>query len=508
LWGVSFGDDMTKGSVYINETPATQYTSWTDARIEFKVPEGAQSGSIRVQVGEETSNDIPFTHNPAGRLYYVDPDNTGSDDSGPGSAVQPWRTLTRAAQGRVPGDIVYIAESETQPYNETFMPLDAGTEELPIVFKALPGHRPLLDGTGLAGTPDGIRLDGDAVPGIGHLTFSGLRLRHFDQTIQMVQGAHHCRFFEIEASHGEGGLYMYGADNAFVAQSDFHHNKLFGVVFNNYASDILIRDSRSHDNAAPDGGGFEADFTVANITLFRCWAYNNKGDGFDLRVENLVLGECAAYFNRNGFHLWKNTVASNCWAYENQFKGFICDRLGEETPAQELINCTVAGGHKDAGIDVTKGVRIKIGNTISAGGKGPAVSFGDAYTSGTAIDRSILQTAGSPQTPTLVWGEETPEPLTFGDDAINQGAFAEQTGQTAVLLAGEPPDALFVNAEAGNLAPSSDSAARDFGTDLDAPEHDFTRRMRGVENALFDAGAYEYDESRSAVHAPAWLGYE
>ena len=238
-------------------------------------------------------------------------------------------------------------------YHETLKPMSSGTAERPIVFKAMPGQQPVLDGSTLAGTPDGIRLDGGEVSGISNITFSGFALRYFDESIHMVLGAHDCQFYDLDVGYGKGGFYFYGAYGAFIAQCAFHHNTDFGVVFNNYSSDIYIRDCEAHDNTSATGAGFDADSSVENITLYRCKAYQNSADGFNLRVKGLTLNECAAYGNVNGIHLWDDARVQNTLVYDNQLSGIVCDKLTGATPApkdrqlhgdRQPVRCEYRGG--------------------------------------------------------------------------------------------------------------------------------------------------------------------
>ncbi|MBI3946022.1 MAG: right-handed parallel beta-helix repeat-containing protein [Armatimonadetes bacterium] len=81
---------------------------------------------------------------PAGaRVFYVA--KNGSDGS-PGSADQPWLTLTRACQSAAAGDTVYIRAGT---YNERLVPRNSGAAGSEITFANFGQDVVILDGTGI-----------------------------------------------------------------------------------------------------------------------------------------------------------------------------------------------------------------------------------------------------------------------------------------------------------------------------------------------------------------------
>jgi hypothetical protein len=505
LWGASFGDQvsMNNGGVYIGGVRAEKYQGWYDSNISFKVPEDAESGPLYVSNGSEVTAEMNFTVTD-GNIYHVSTNNPMATDFGPGAGRIPWKTIGRAAQTLQPGDTVYVYEGV---YMETLKPLVKGLEDAPIMYKAIPGNEVVLDGSTLPGTPDGIRLDGSQVPDISHIIFSGFQFQNFDQTIIMALGAHDCLFYNLNVGHGQGGLFMYGAWNVLVAQCNFYQHEDYGVVFNNYAAGIYIRDCKSFNNASVDGGGFEADHTVEHVTLYRCESYNNVGDGYDLRVDNLVLSECSSWQNRNGFHLWRTALMQNCWADNNRSRGIICDNYNGTAPSQFVINCTVNGLHQDGGIEIMSGVDPFVCNTISVGSAGPALITHDIY-SETVIDRMILDTgSASPQAPVIRWGVSTTQGLDFTVDHLVYGMFNDATELNSILMSNVEPESIFIDPGSRNLDLRHDSPARDFGTPEVALGHDYLRRTRSTSGGLIDVGAYERVTVHSAVNNE-WLDYQ
>ena len=61
ITGKKFGAPLGSSNVTFNNTVATQNISWTDTQILVKIPNGATSGKLYVNVGTKKSNGIDFT---------------------------------------------------------------------------------------------------------------------------------------------------------------------------------------------------------------------------------------------------------------------------------------------------------------------------------------------------------------------------------------------------------------------------------------------------------------
>jgi hypothetical protein len=96
----------------------------------------------------------------------------GGDDAGPGTAAQPWRTISHAAQVATPGSVVDVRAGV---YNERVRVRVSGTAEAPIVFQAHEGEQVAISGDGLKrlGSEPGLIEIRDRE----HLVFSGFELR-------------------------------------------------------------------------------------------------------------------------------------------------------------------------------------------------------------------------------------------------------------------------------------------------------------------------------------------
>lgn len=87
----------------------------------------------------------------AGRSFVVS--SEGSDDN-PGTLLQPWRTLNRAAREVLPGDTVFVRRGT---YAAPVVLTRSGEPGRPVVFRNFPGETPVFNGRGQ--TRFGIVLD-------------------------------------------------------------------------------------------------------------------------------------------------------------------------------------------------------------------------------------------------------------------------------------------------------------------------------------------------------------
>lgn len=97
---------------------------------------------ILVAACSDTGGTGPVQGN--GIAYYVSP---SGNDSGAGTAADPWKTLGKATQTVGSGDTVMVRAGT---YNELVVPVNSGTSDSPIVYMAYPGEAPVIDGTGVA----------------------------------------------------------------------------------------------------------------------------------------------------------------------------------------------------------------------------------------------------------------------------------------------------------------------------------------------------------------------
>ena len=102
-----------------------------------------------------------------GAVYYV---SINGSDSNPGTQTQPWRTIRRAADTLMSGDIVYI---KAGTYPELVEPRNSGCAGNYITYAAYPGDAVTIDGAGVE-VPEWAGLFN--VVGRTYIRISGLRI--------------------------------------------------------------------------------------------------------------------------------------------------------------------------------------------------------------------------------------------------------------------------------------------------------------------------------------------
>ncbi len=195
----------------------------------------------------------------------VSPDG---DDANPGTASQPWKTLTHASRAAVPGDVILIRKgtyTDQLGYVST-----RGTKAKPIIFRNFPGERPTIVGTGRTHEQGGkvwgaIHL----VQPAAHLVFQGLELKGTKDTIDTA------------------GVQMWRVHNIVIRRNFIHD--FGGGGINAAASEelrILANDVRRNGQRRPAA--------TSGISLFEPVDFDKKSVGYT----NVIAGNRVSH-NKN-----------------------------------------------------------------------------------------------------------------------------------------------------------------------------------------------------------------
>ena len=101
--------------------------------------------------------------------YYV---STRGNDLNPGTITQPWKTVQKAANAAVAGNVVYIRGGT---YNERVIIKNSGTTANYITFSNYPGETAIIDGTNLSWGQGGALVD---VVGRSYIKIIGLKVNN------------------------------------------------------------------------------------------------------------------------------------------------------------------------------------------------------------------------------------------------------------------------------------------------------------------------------------------
>ncbi len=314
----------------------------------------------------------------SGADFYVSP---SGDDANPGTSASPWRTVQKAAATVSPGSRVFLRSGVYRERVE--VQVSGNAVDGPVVFQAVPGEEPILDGSGLAFDPDGATAL-LAIRGRSYLRFEGITFRNLTTTGRdlvpvgiLIEGdAHHLEIVK-NVIHGIGtwfggsdggdahGIAIYGTEadpihDLLVAENELFALKLGSseaLVLNGNVTDFTVRDNvvRDCNNIGIDFIGFEgtapspaADRArdgvcrgnlVFNIDSAFNPAYNGSftrggGDrgaggiyidgGADIVVEGNVVHHCNIGIELASEHAGKATeriLLRNNLAYQNDIGG-------------------------------------------------------------------------------------------------------------------------------------------------------------------------------------------
>lgn len=201
---------------------------------------------------------------------------TTGNDSNPGTLNAPFRTITRAAWGRLPGDVVEVRGGT---YTGSRVSIEAnGTSAARIVFRPYGAEKVIIDGTGLAAGTDLVSIYKSS-----YVDFTGFEVRNAPRIGITAWNSHNVRVAKNVVHHSvRNGIYA-GADTFGIS----HDIVVDGnTVYNNVLE--------NRNRAFPDGG-WATGITIAWSTSSRATnnkVYQNDGEGIVtlLSSDNVIEG--------------------------------------------------------------------------------------------------------------------------------------------------------------------------------------------------------------------------
>jgi len=225
IYGSGFGTSQGSGAVYLGGSAALSVVTWSDNKIEAKLPASTGSG-LTVVTSSGTSNSMTFTARTTGRILFADPVNGNNSWDGTAATFQggskgPWKdqgsnqnnsnpnAVSAGFYALNPGDVLYLRGGSyafaTNTYGgKTWLFLngerggvsnpDVGSAGLPIAMVSYPGE--LAEG-GSDSFGVGIMPYGN----IHDITIAKIRLRSGSAAMSMneTQNAR-LRFVDIETA--------------------------------------------------------------------------------------------------------------------------------------------------------------------------------------------------------------------------------------------------------------------------------------------------------------------
>ncbi|MBI5531598.1 MAG: right-handed parallel beta-helix repeat-containing protein [Deltaproteobacteria bacterium] len=471
IYGYGFGTEQ--GTVTIGTKAAVEYTTWTDSLIIVRVPAGATTGAVQVQVkGGQLLTTAPKdlkVH--TGNIYVVSVDN--GDDAFGGDEQNPFKTLYKALSVVVAGDSVLVRAGTYDEQDPNNIPSPAvfvrasvaGTQSKPITVRGWGGEIPVIKGSGdLSRDNPVVYLGGDyvrfarmKVDGTGNLSntvsaqggniwLAGLEVLSFTEQ-GIVTGENASVVLEGNHVHSGGtvpgdshGIVITGATSNVLDNEIDHLDNGYGLVLQYQTeASALVSANYIHDTA---GGG---------IGLFRV-----KGGN---RLVNNVL--------------WNTGLSQGCkCAIEVAYGAQTAETA---TVADRIYYNTIAGpGSVAVSLSDRSGTLELHGNLIADFLGGIEVSDEASKSALKSSHNLWFRAGGEPQ-------------FRWGAGFVDFAAFKTASQQETVSIIADP---LLVNQAKGDFHLSPASPAIDKGGGPDQPDKDYAgvARPQGLDK---DWGAFE-----------------
>jgi hypothetical protein len=393
--------------------------------------------------------------------YYIAPPPAG-DDGHPGTLVQPWATLQRAAGQVRPGDTVHVRDGHYAGGHFT----RSGTAAEPIVLAAYPGETPVIN----ANNP--VTIDGINLEGASHMVVEGFTVIETDRA----------------------GIRAVECENVVIRRNRADLNTRWGI-FTGFCDDLLIEHNET--SRSTDEHGIYV---------------SNSGDRPVIR-NNLIWGN-----NANGIHMngdasaggdgiISHALVENNIIFDNGSaggSGINCDGVQDSLIRNNLIHSSRAGGislYRIDGGGPSSGNRVLNNTVLTSSSTGRwALNIRDGAVD-TTVRNNILWTdhgfRGS-----ISLGADSLPGLSSDRNAV-MDRFSTDAGNSRITLAQwraatgqdqqsfiSTPAALFADAGADDYRLADGSPAVDAGeTRADVPR-DLAGKPR-PHGTSHDIGAYE-----------------
>lgn len=219
-------------------------------------------------------------------VFYVDTNDPGAADSNPGTEVQPWKTIQKAADTMTAGDTTMIkGGTYTSAEWAVVQPKYSGSAGNYITYKGYPGDLVIVDGT------DAI-LYGIFIDQASYLRFENLTIRG-------------CQKDGIRVDAWETNISNIILDDVTV-QNNGRHGIFFWGKHDFLITDCIIESTTITNNNEQGVYLYDAsDFRFDNLTITECGKHGLNIVAGENDVSNIIMGDVVVdKSGTNGIFFW------------------------------------------------------------------------------------------------------------------------------------------------------------------------------------------------------------
>ena len=424
--------------------------------------------------------------------YYVDRNHASASDANPGTLDSPWLTIGHAAETAVAGDMVYIRNGI---YNEHIhIASEGNATNGHIVFSGYPDEAPIIDGTGVVDSQNGIIVDKS------YIKLIGLEIRNWNENGIWIERAgyieiSHCEIYNV----GNGIGMIEGVHDFVLNRVEMHHFDLYGFDASPYGIDCYngtFNNCIAHTGRDPNQNvdGFAIGHgTQHHFTFNQCEAYNVY-DGFDVGENagssqvNIILNRCSSHDCWNdGYKLTGHGTLINCLGYNNSNANV--GIYWDANPGTAILyNCTFYDTEVFNVWVENSSDSLRMYNCILAGSQNIGLGFEQRNVTSYKGDYNLFHSDDADRTIVVGYEDE------FSLNQIETGAWTTYSNQDANSLVSYLDIDIFVDPINFNLHLLEASNAVDNGTSVGVPSEDYDGNPRPIGQG-YDIGAYEYQNA-------------
>ena len=417
--------------------------------------------------------------------YYV---STSGNDSNPGTEIQPWRTIQKAANTLIAGDTVFI---KAGTYNERVIVQNSGALNNYIVFSNYQDDTVIIDGNGISWGQNWNGLFD--ISNKSYIKVSGLKIKNADYGGFWIENSDHViienNYTYNTFSSGIGvwnSSYVTIKNNEIELACNDGEQECITVANSNNCE---IYENNVHDNGSGTNGGEGIDIKQGShdINVFKNIVHHLNerigiyADAWDTLTYNINIYQNIVHDCGNNGMVVQSEMGGtieyvsfyNNIVYRNKWDGIA---VGSVT-ASDTVNSTPVYH-----IKIINNTLYKNGEILNGWGFGILVN--NPYAQDITIRNNICSEnsaqigvqqidSGGIIDHNLLYGNNTASGAVYGNDSI----------------IGNP---LFIDSNLFDFHLQNNSAAIDNGSSNNAPSLDFDNHQRPT-GLSFDIGAYEYN---------------